>query len=267
MYDVNPWQKVFWDKFWDLLAQHDNPDDFAYAMEWFDVRLCRDLSNRFNFQAIRHSQIRNSVQPIEVSLPDIDKYGYIRNEYSSPFRGDRYGEVPRHFRTIAGHPDTGWICGHNADLNWMQNQGLYNHLHLLAKEGAIAAVTLDISDTLSCMELADALAQKNEKIGLLYTSNIPHYLNWSQIEIDAYEAEHGKPAQDFRGKPVTADMWEKTCENLRKLCKDNAHIIRFDQHSGENNSFANFYPPFSVKGSYISIPQVLDQGGLIPDIG
>ena len=268
LYDVNPWQKVFWDKFWDLLAQHDNPDDFAYAMEWFDVKLSRDLADRFNLEAIRHSQIRNSIQPVEVKLPEIGEYGHIKNEYSSPFRNDRYGEIPRHFRTMAGHPDTGWSCSREIELNWMQNQELYGHLHLLAREGAIAAVTLDISDALSCAELADALAQQEEKIGMLYTSNIPHYLQWTQDEINDHFDRHGETAKDFRGKPVTADMWEKTCKNLRELCADDAYIIRFDQHSGEDSVFANFYPTFSLdRTPNISIPRVLDRGGLIPDIG
>lgn len=263
LYDVNPWQKLFWDQFFEVMAMHDNPDDFAWAMEHFAADFYLDLSKEFDVAAVRQSQLDNGQPAIDINAPEIDKYGYYVSDYSSPFRGDGYKNFGLNFRTAAGHPDTGWSYGRSSELNWMRDMNLYGHLHQLAKERAIGSVTLDISDEAACKELSEALQRRSLKVGFLYTSNIGHYMQWSQREIEGYKKERGEDAMDFRGKPVSVDMWARTCENLRMFCKEDAYVLNFDQHNGVDGWTSNFYPAFYTKSERVQIPTALDPGGLI----
>jgi len=283
LFDINPWQQIFWTDFLNLVAVCPNREDLAMQIEDFAKGFYFKLSRVFDIAAIK------SEHPyIDMSSPDPKDdlgrtYSSLSRERSSPVLNMRYKDFFEHFGTALGM-DTGFIFCGDQETHWLANEDNYRHLHLMAKNKAIGALTLDVCDETGCQQLRDwlddvsytpvnaekpsgekgAIVQTGADIGMLYLSNIAHYLDWSEEEIDD-QLKAGKAAKDFTQRTVETNKWKKAAENLRPLMAENARIIRFDKGGG-GGPWSQFGPSFEIadKPENIRLPNPRMEAGLTP---
>ncbi len=284
LYDINPLQKAFWDMMIDHLAAHDNINDFVQSMTALPYRLCRSLMQDFNIAADTPRYRLNFEDPFPLK-------GRSYGRKTSPLLNMRYDDFEEWFQLRAGHEGTGYIFCGDKDVTWLQNPDQYHHLHAMARHGAMAAITLDITDS-PCIEqlrtTLDSLSyrplnvamvqdqngapeqlpcQKGMRIETLYTSNIGYYLQWTDQEIASQKEQYGEDPVDFCGRPITTETWRHTLNNLRQITDKNALIMHFDQVQEGFLGRPDFHPRFKVQtGHDLEIPRPLDPGGLIADI-
>jgi hypothetical protein len=313
LFDINPFQTQFWNEFLTVLAACPEPEDFARAMQDFAPSFYRTLNRQFNLEAMKKEYPGLEMQPpghvrsVEEQLAQAKKsceaFGWEWNEEeekklitgplyengdsdNSPFRHMKYSRFPNYFAMRVG-----WECGYTwlgkADLDWIKNRDFYRHLHRMAKNGAIGALTLDITDEASCRQLREYLdkvefqplsygsdsgrtiragaPQKGADIGTLYLSNICHYLEWTPQEVKDHKAKGHDPC-DYTQRPLAPKAFAKITEHLRSLVAPDAAIIRFDKATGAEYH-PKFYPLFDPYAKTPHIPTPLEKGGLVPSIG
>jgi hypothetical protein len=255
LYDINPYQRLFWKEFFARVAESENPEHFVDSMKMFGIECEANILKQFSTPYITEG---NHLEYITLEeAPSI-------YEYSRIFENNMvYNEFYKKFGTALGRQDTRRVYAHSEIVNIIRNPDLYNHIHRLAKANAIGFLTLDIADPDSCQQLAEALEQFGEKIGLLYTSNIIYYFNYSNLEWSQARAKEFVP-RDFCNRPVTPNTIESVFANLRSLVAPEAHIIRFDTCVG--HSSRRFDPVFDINSNQIQIPKTHEIGGLTPDI-
>lgn len=279
LYDINPLQKLFWDLVIENLANHDDADNFITSMDAVPYRLSKTLMQDFNMAADTRYGRLSFENPFEGNDASTAK------QKTSPLLNMRYGDFRNWFEIHAGYKDTGYIFCGDKDLAWLQNPDQYAHIHSMAKHGAIAALTLDITDRACTDELQHTLdtiaytplttgreglsakPQKRLRIETLYTSNIGYYLQWSAKEIAAQKKEYGTGPTDFCGRSITTDTWRNTVKNLRKLTNKDTLILNFDQAKEGMLGRPDFYPAFKISSPETTrIPKALDPDGLTADI-
>lgn len=311
LFDINPFQILFWNAFFEKIAENPDPNQFAKISKKFIKDFYFDLSSRFNLQAIKKNNsglLMSSPAPedhmvsveavirmrkedncvlghkMRVDCSDVTKPGSPQdvNDLFSPIKNMRYKDFYEKIRAYLGWEETGCFSCDDEEVQWIANGELYAHLHLMAKNNAIAAVTLDVSDAQSCDQLRRCLdgaeyntvrivdgedieskPSQGARIGNMYLSNVLHYLYYSQDVMDRYR-DAGKKLCDFSGKEVTERSFATTLDNLRALTSDDAYIVRFDRTGLDFMEKTDFKPQFSV-GNYddICIPRKHEPGGLV----
>lgn len=125
LFDVNAAQTVFWKDVIKALAENPKVEGFIDFLVAEGQKLPEQLRDAFNSAAA-------------------PKISVLAGKYR---------------RIAAGANPRGWLQEGReralADRYWIQKG--YRHLHLLAKNGAIGAVTLDVLDTKACAQLKDYL--------------------------------------------------------------------------------------------------------------
>jgi hypothetical protein len=305
LFDINPFQTIFWREFIAVLAVCPEPEDFARKMKIFAEDFYYKLSKTFNFASLKKEYPRIEISPpfhirsVEEQLAQSkfvsDLFGGQWNEEeekdringpvydrengqrSSPFRHMSYANFARYFAMRMG-----WDCGYtwleDRDLDWFANKDFYQHLHMIAKHGALGALTFDITDQESCSQLCKFLdtveytpleneaspkaVQRGAKIGTLYLSNICYYLDWTAEEIKACK-DPAAVLKDYSGRLIDAEYFAKVSARLRELVASDAAIIRFDRVR-EGLIHPLFHPLFDLESTTPHIPTPLEKGGLIP---
>lgn len=231
LYDINPLQTLFWQACFDRLAQ--TPDRVTFA------RSLRPLAEEMYYK-IRSLYGPHADLPL-MRDPAVEGQ-YNRDSAQSPFRGMSYGRMGE-WAEYRLRDRFGAAVG-----SWAAEDERYAHLHVLAKNDALAAVTVDVRDHAACRRIGERLRtahydviddegvvqgqRTGAAVGFLYRSNVGHYMKWSRAEIAARQAE-GIPAHDFSGLPANVDTYRQMCRNLR-YWQDPAggHMIASDRHSG-----------------------------------
>lgn len=220
----------------------------------------------------------------EVDCSDITEPRCLDNveELSSPIKNMSYKDFYQGIRTYLGWKGTGSISCADKDVQWIANEEHYAHLHLMAKNNAIAAITLDVSDTPSCKQLRQHLenveynpiqmvdgelvtlpTRQGALIGNMYLSNVLYYLNYSPEEMDECRAKGGKPC-DFSGNEVSTNSFATTLDNLRSLADEDATVLRFDRIEPGSMGRPDFNPLFSITNKNdIRIPRLHEPNGLV----
>ena len=148
--DINPLQTISWQHIIGVLAAEPTSKGFMNEFEGMPAALTQKFNKIFG--------------PCEVSLRSVctsDRRMNIGLRTRNPFR-----EMP---------PGSYWIKDTiKPDRLWLRHG--YEHLHDMAKNGAIGALTIDISDIPAWQELKTYLDTKNLKAGIVYTSNIFDYM-------------------------------------------------------------------------------------------
>lgn len=224
LFDINPAQRVFWGEFTKRLARQKDRAAFAAALPRFAGDLFYKLRDVFGPAGL----CRDARAPVPEAGEDSYRLRIPPEERYSPFRGMRYERVARWAQSRAEDPQ-----------HWLGSDEKYAHLHALARARAIAAVTLDIRDREACDAVAATLARADVAVGLLYRSNVGHYLKWSAAEI-AEHKEKGEIASDFSRLPVTARTYRQAHDNLRRWMAADAHMIAADRHTG--GTWGQFVP-------------------------
>jgi len=178
LFDVNAAQTFFWNSCIKALAECDTPRNFISFLKEENKSLSTKLAEKFA------------------------KAGGNSNP-------DR---VAKGFRDAGGLDE--WVAQGikrlHADRFWMHFG--YSHLHLMAKQGAIGAITLDVTDKKACLHLKRYLKEmhKDTKIDMLYISNIFNFLGGNR---------------DWSGRKLKDATPEKAKKNLQLLLADGAMII------------------------------------------
>jgi hypothetical protein len=191
-----------------------------------------------------------------------------------------YKRFYKALRIRLGWKGLGGTYGGQKDVQWISNEENYSHLHLMAKNNAVAAVTMDISDPASVAQLRHIMnnvayteigtdeentrrrvLSRGVQIENFYLSNILYYLNHSDDDVKA-AMEQGKKPVDFTGNEISPENFAKVLENLRSLVADDASVLRFDHVPNEDIMRPEFRPLFSVADKKpISVPRPYDFGG------
>jgi hypothetical protein len=260
LFDINPLQALFWQDLTKLIAETSKAEDFVAQLLDFTKQLY------YKIEALHGQEnLRNMYPPV---VPE-GRYdaGAEDNERCSPFRGLSYRRAAEwaEYR----------LTQHEADKNWLGNPARYRHIHELAKHNAIAAVTLDVRDSVACRQVEDALkavkysvgtyneqkpdapvfAEKEQQgtaIGFLYRSNVGHYLRWNKAEI-AKQVEAGQIARDFTGLAADTGTYRKAHDNLRRWMAPDAHMIASDRHTG--GAWGQFIPRLTAIKGLAPVPQ------------
>ena len=159
--DINPAQTMMWREFIKKLAQHEKLEDFIMDMagitppENAEPGFLRSLDERTqyryqddlaNFAVHCEKKFQEAGGHFAEFLEDAqDHYRNIRDDmWPSVFRGGSRGELVNWFLSGFKYLDTN---------SWCNDEDKYRHLHLLAKSGAMGALTLDIADPIACEQL------------------------------------------------------------------------------------------------------------------
>jgi hypothetical protein len=280
--DINPLQSEFWNHFITVLARHPDPHDCAREMVGFLPKFYETISEKFNISAVNNYNRELDIEPPNLEYPIfVDDDNCLRDDrqnwQQSPILNTTYADFANWFAMRAGFETQYHFTGDPA-LNIL-NPKLYSHLHLLAKNRAIGAVTLDICDSDSCTQLQEYLRnvsytpldletgfsrtqQMGAQIGCLYLSNICHY-----IDPISYGPSYSPLTSDFTGRKLLGKEWGKVAKNLLPILSPDALVIRFDRIGVGDPFSPKFYPLFdSSDPETMQIPRPLEAGGLIADI-
>jgi len=211
LFDINPLQKIMWDSTLDLLAALPDRDDFLAHFPNSIKSLYYMIETMYGEDAIQ----------MYMSSPEPEPNLHYRRSRSSPLRGMDYEWVERWNRNFT-----------RDDKSWIATPENYRHLHLMAKHRAIATLTLDVRDTEACARVGETLASQNISVGLLYRSNVGHYLRCTTQEIKKLKA-NGEQSQDYSGRPTTTHTYREANDNLRRwMDPKRAYMIASDKQAG-----------------------------------
>lgn len=188
LFDINAYQKPFWDGVIDRLKHSADGSRFKKSL---------------------YSLGRDTLIKAEREMPSLSDHF---QKACNAFDGNIFKMNPRRHLHV-------WIEQESVsspDGAWMDDPRLYSHIHRLAKADAIGAITLDVTSSSACDQVAQYLEDRDEKVGLLYTSNI---LNFMQPVIRK---------TDFIGRDVSDDMQQRAKENLFAWLDEDSHVIECD---------------------------------------
>jgi len=281
LFDINPFQALFWERFFGVMAETPDSQIFARNSEKLIKDVYFDLKDKFNLEALKEDN-----RSLDMKSPNREDalagakgkiggwFAKFRDveEFQSPIRNMQYKNFYNKIRTYLGWENTGAHSCADKDVQWIANEENYHHLYLMAKNNAIAAVTVDISDKPSCEQLKACLDNveydlvdetsndykcgRGAKIGNIYLSNILYYMNYTNDEKILSKAYNGK-LKDFAGNEVSDETYKITLENLKSLVSPDAAIMRFDTENREG-----FRPLFSYTKESVRIPKPNDICGL-----
>ncbi len=103
--------------------------------------------------------------------------------------------------------------------HFLSNDYLYDHLHTAARDGRMAAITLDILDTARIQQLAESLQQQNLQVGSVYISNIMMTFKAFSVTAMAYAISPNKVRND------TFQALNTSLSNIKHLCHDHDVIM------------------------------------------
>lgn len=191
-FDINAYQTLFWNLSIKKMAECERSIDFRNSLD----------------------QIGSDIElaALEKCTPGLRKN--FKKEClpfgDSMFKDLLQEDLPKwvHYRS-KGSPDGAW----------MHDENLYKHIHLLAKNQALGAITLDVTSAEACEEVRRYLDEWNMGIRLLYASNI---LNFMQSPVRT---------RDFIGRNVHGNMQGDARRNLLRWMEVGGYIIECDNLS------------------------------------
>ncbi len=188
LFDINAYQTLFWNLVFEKVRRSAYADDFRkdFSNIAHDIRLAQKghpSALRENFAAVCHGARTTLFK----DLPEEKLSQWIEQESRTSPEG-----------------------------RWMHDQSLYTHIHKLALNNAIGAVTLDITNHAACAQVEKNLRDNSSSVRLLYASNI---LNFLQPVIRR---------TDFIGRSISDRTQQSTQANLYRWMERNGHIIECD---------------------------------------
>jgi len=171
LFDINPHQKIFWDRFLKLLGEHGDKAEFLEAFEADQSALEEAI-----YSAIKGDTLRQRFSDSVLWKPSQRGQGALYNGWMpivTPFNRKPLGE-----------------------LAWFDDDNHYVHVHEMAKAGQIGALTLDVCDEISVLRLVESL--EGRTVSALYISNIMRFFDknsdWSgrNFDSDAPSAQKAK---------------------------------------------------------------------------
>lgn len=190
LFDINPLQRLFWNKLLEAIKQTPCRQEFLQKLPILLQTCQQDL---LQDQAVLGNNIPSSLYR-----------GFSDN---NPVEQQASTKVQN------------WIAAGNENpaTIWLQRDDLYEHIHKLAANGDIAAVTLDVFEQADWEILQGFLEDEGSLIDVLYISNI----------LTFYTPDR---SHDFTGRPI--ENWQDNPNMARRnvgLClKQNAHVIECD---------------------------------------
>lgn len=191
--DINPFQTQFWERTIDMMAALPELPDFMNYVRNLEPILEQTISQvhmvgPYELGANYANTLSNPVEvlPIRALLPFQD---WLKEE-----------DTP--------------------DLHWIKDG--YDHLHSMAKQGKIGAVTIDVTDNAAWAQLDQHLNDQNLRVGIAYVSNVYNFVGartWRE-RIDTMESHKRAPIQT-----------QNAINNLARLLEDTPTIIdRSNKH-------------------------------------
>ena len=179
LFDVNPHQKIFWNVFLSLLAEHEDKTKFEKAFRE-SLEEIRKKTYAAATNASLHQYFQGVTDPIRAG------YTY---KYGMPFAGD----LPI-ITTLVRKPP--------AELIWYVDDKHYDYIHQLAKAGKIGALTLDVCDEISVARVVETLGDK--RLTCLYVCNILNFFennsDWTERTFDKTEPPSLEKAKRVLGQ-------------------------------------------------------------------
>lgn len=137
LYDINPIQTLFWQEVIKHLAAHDNAQDFAQALRHTGENFETSLTEMFNVKSGNFNKILVNGDRLNYSISSWKGFREVAPKSSINFLTS-LSEVHQH-------------------RSWAHNPARYRHLHDMAKNNAIAALTIDLTDEIAGKKLREAL--------------------------------------------------------------------------------------------------------------
>lgn len=188
LFDINAFQKPFWDVVIGRLKETEDGGVFRKELHSLEDEVLTSLSR----------------EP-----------GSLRESFHAecePFGGHIIKMSPvRAFTDWLKH-----TSAYTPEGQWMDNPKLYGHVHQMAKEDAIGAITLDIANTKACDEVGNYLDERDVGVGTLYISNI---LNFMQPLVRQ---------RDFIGRQLADNTQETARTNVVQWLGGNGRVIECD---------------------------------------
>lgn len=196
MIDVNPLQTLLWQKTFGMVAVSPTPQDILPRMSRLKERMSVDIRNAFGDCVLSENDIQRSRIPLKTL----------------------------HMMRDSWPTDIGvWMeCSDAPETQWLHKN--YGHLHNMAKNDRLAALTIDLTDAAAWDELAENLKPQNIKFGTIYSSNIFDFLG----------SGNGWTGQTaFRSSDYYA------VQNLKKVLTDDPLILDFSDRAYLKNAVAD----------------------------
>jgi len=189
LFDINAYQTLFWNIVIQKIADNEKAQDFRSALTTLPAEIEARAAKQFPLR--------------------------LRELFHQSCNAWKQGSI---FKDPAQDDFQRWVNGrdYSPDTKWMHDDVLYAHLHALAKNNAIGAVTLDITSTAACAAVKDYLKEHHTAARILYVSNI---LNFMQSPVRK---------TDFIGRDVSDTMRAAAEKNVYRWMEKNGHIIECD---------------------------------------
>ena len=154
LFDLNAYQKFLWDEVIDAIARNPTAEGFKAQLPTLKNMIHFNVSSIFaDPRGYRDTEGRNT-------LP----CGHVKGDDPVSYRGI---DAPEEFQQ--------WIDDMlRGDRLWEE---YYDHLHQLAKDDKLGAITLDVCDSSAAEQLSEFLTSIGSSgVDYLYTSNVFNYL-------------------------------------------------------------------------------------------
>ncbi len=220
LFDINPVQTLFWNEIFALMAKHEKYQDFRAELDHLPERMVARYKAAFGE---RRLPVRWSGMPIHYPSPQTPSIRTI-------------------FRGITDFPawlDKKYFGLRTPDRSWL-TEDRYRHLHVMAKNGALCALTIDACDDRAFDQLRAALdntactpvaedgrvlpPQKGILINSLYVSNLMHFLSGEK---------------DWTGKRNASATQARAIANFEKILHPRQRLI-IASNGGANEKFSDF---------------------------
>ncbi len=164
LFDLNAYQKIFWDVVLDVIAA--TPELSEFKRQFPDLR----------------EIVKNKVKSIFMDA----------NAFSLSDADPDYVPKVMGYRGLTSNEDLNrWLHmdSYQGDMMW---QNFYSHIHDLAKDGSIAAITFDVCDYAAGQQLKQALNEEGHShLDYIYISNIFNFLGGTSDFSTRFNAQGG----------------------------------------------------------------------------
>lgn len=165
LYDINPYQKIFWDEMLYVMAETPNVENFK-------------------------ERLPSIIKATYMKVASVDLCARQTQHYTSARRSENDGHPQLRCSGSLEHVLTTLFkdeeVGNKGDVLWLDS---YDHLHQMAKNNAIGAITFDVCDMEAGEQLKTFLGEVKTPsydgdVNCLYISNIFNFLkgdyDWSE---------------------------------------------------------------------------------------
>lgn len=167
LFDINPLQTLFWQK--TIKGLETSPSYASF------VQYMKDTGPALQVAAL----LACGNRAIELDQSAIS----IRRDAQPMIKGL--------FREVAAPQEDKWWNGDTVELRWRGSD--YAYLHMMAKSGALGALTIDMTDEAAWTQLSDRLDIVGRHVGVLYASNALNFLAkghcWSHGDTEYFAAD------------------------------------------------------------------------------